>query len=395
MASKKKNTPPQKPKADPQPKAMAPQPSAKKKAASPKVLTLILVVFIAISALVGLGYIELPQKATDIKILGKEAYENQPRTPLVARSERPDSMTETSILLLDAPDEATQAPVNVETETATNLVAEVTELQNIIDAQQQMLRMMNQKQEQHMAAHQAQMLKLGEALNQLRTEFKQTDTAVIEKHLARLYLLQGADRLYQQWQDGILLPDTVEAWAAQAGAGGFKEAQSLGIALASMMEADGLLNEQELYRRVVGLRSAYLAAQKAAEQAQAEEQGFWAYLKSKLRALIQIDRVEQTADLSDELIAPLKSGDIPTFWQVLSQVEKQDTTDLTRKVRQLVEAHTSQKYSFDTLYQALANQPRAKVAAVVVVTPEGKEAPEASKPTSESTSDTQPLEAAE
>lgn len=403
MASKKKTSKPQADKVQksqsqtqnqPEQPQKPEKPAQRRKTVAPKVFTLLIVIFIGISALVGLGYVELPKQATDIEILGQDAYEKQPRTPLVARSERPENMTETSIQLLDAPEEPTQVEVQVKStsEESTNLVTEINELKQVVEGQQQMLRMVNQKQEQLIATHQAQMLKMGEAFNKLRSQIKQTDTTSLEKHIARLYLLQGVDRLYQQWQDGILLPDTIDGWAQQAAAGGFREAQSLGIALASMIEADGLLNEQELYRRVIGLRDAYLASEEAAEEAKIEEGGFWAYIKAKLRALIQIDRIDATADLSEELIAPLKSGDIPTFWQVVSKVEAEDTTTLTTKVRQLVEAHTSQKYSFGTLYQALAIQPQPKVTAVVV-SPEGVAKPKAVKEATEQPSDTQ--EAAE
>ncbi|GEM_PF-7054668 len=364
------------PKVETQAKPQA-KPTPKRKAsAGAKVLAFLLLLFIGASVLVGLGIVKVPEKATDIKILGQDAYENQPRTPLVARSERPENMTETSIELLDAPDMPTPTKVEIKVNGSDDgnnaaVNAQIADLKQVIEAQQQMLRMVNQKQEQLMATHQVQMLKMGEAFNALRAEMKQADTASLEKHIARLYLLQGVDRLYRQWEDGILLPSTVEAWSQQASAGGFKEAQSLGLALSTLIKDNGLLNEQELYRRTVGLRSAYLAAQEAAEEAKAESGGFWGYIKAKFRSLIQISRVDETADLSDKLIAPLESGDIPTFWQVLSKQEGQDTTDLTTKLRQMVEAHTSQKYSFDTLYQALAIQPtKAKVAAVVVVTEE-------------------------
>lgn len=347
-----------------------------------------LVGLVGASALVGLGVWELPVKDTDIKILGQDAYQNQPRTPLVSRSEPVGTPeTETTITLLEDGQPQTTVAANpdgtvaVTTETAgiAQLNQKAADLKTIVEAQQQMLRMLSQQQEELAGRTQAQVQKLTELMLQMREEFKPVSMERVEMHLARLYLMQGVNRLYIQWQNGILLPETVLAWAKQADVDGFTEASSLGAALTTILKEDGLLNTQGLIASAMALQ----AQQQAAVSEEAANQGFWDYLKAKLKALITIEKADNKT-LPKELISILQTGDVTTFWQQLQANKDVADPVLVQKMRKLVESHTSQKFAFDNLYQALAVEPMimnkpTKPVAKVIAKPAAKPTAEAAK----------------
>lgn len=318
---------------------------AQKKPFLTKLIAVTMVGLMGMAVLVGLGVVRNPMTGVEIKILGEQAYEQQPRTPLVARSSRDEKLTETAITLLEAPEALPQ-------ETPTEQPNEgLATLQTTLEAQQQMLRMMQQKHEEQFAQQQAQFQKLAVAFVALQEKAKPADLTSLENHIARLYLLQGIDRLYAQWQNGVLLPETVEGWAQQAAAAGFVEAEKLAIAFSSMLKDDGLLNQQEVMRAGLVFQKSY--TQKPVNTL--ENQGFWAYLKAKLSALITVQKVGET--LPAEALNSLKAGDVTAFWQALLALDGGNAPQIS-KMRQLVENHTSQKFAFDSLYQALADKPQ-------------------------------------
>ena len=295
--------------------------------------------------------------------------------------------------------------INAEDASLNSLRQQVKNLHKISHEQQQMIRMLTQKQNQ-------QKEELTEKLDNLSAQLSKTvkvDKPLlqkIDKSFTLLRLRQDALFFYNQWQEGELTQDTLRQWEKFVANKGLNKAAQFTSALRESLEKYGLLNRQAVQQTAKEMHTRILAAQKTStkpktqnskfqqqvgqqqvgQQQMAQQQmeqepinkGWWQKLKDRLSGLVRIKRLENEANspqadvngqkhgqknwknkkmvLRENVSRALAQGDMKSFWRFVQKNQENDKIqdEVVEQLRMLVNVHMVQKDIFQQLYRPLA-----------------------------------------
>lgn len=319
---------------------------------------------------------------TDIKVLKPQTDPDRPSQSVVARN-GDGSNAQITIhegpLAQDAPEaeqngqSAPEAPRQMDYQD--NLRQSLDKLQKITQGQQQMIRMLAQKHEQHRQTMTEQIRNLSlQVTNALESD--EPTMLKLNNSVTLLQLRQDNLFFQNQWQQGLLSAENLMQWQAYVSAQGYPEAAEVAAELAESLETFGALNRQALRQTALSVS----AGERLADRQQPEthqqsadnatEQGWWDKLQSRLAGLVTIRRIEgdtpETAGRPDpvlraELTSLLADGDMAGFWQLMLDGETLENEDpVVARLRLLVDAHMTQMNGFQQIYQALTAARRDK-----------------------------------
>ncbi len=333
-----------------------------------------LVGLVILSVLVGFGTIPLLDKNGDIniKVLGNQSYLEQPRKPVISRTEVEESNTH--IDFVDTPEQEGELnpfekidkaiAARPKTEIST-LQSSVERLASVIEAQQQMIRMLSQKQEKIQKEYSEQIHNISLQLTYL-SEHKQatqapvsTNTTDIQQQFLIMQLRQDLMHYKEQWVDGSITVDSLRNWADIAGTAGFTEAKVAATDTIAFIEDNNIVNYKNLIEQV------YQISTKGEQTnnillGSVSEGNLWERTKQRLGNLFEVRRIDSNQAIQtssnpyDRLSSLVINNDINLFWQELmlldEELKKQDNI---MELRKIVGVYMAQKAFFDTAYNAL------------------------------------------
>ena len=269
-------------------------------------------------------------------------------------------------------------------------------LHKITHGQQQMIRMLSHKQNEHKDD-------FTEKLNNLSLQLSKTTKAdqptlqKINKNLTLLQLRQDVLFFYNQWQQGLLTADTLRQWQEFVNNKGFNKVARFTSALRQSLEKHGLLNEQTLRQTAREMHTGMLAARQASTKSQSPQakkqmgqqmsqgqinpneanKSWWQKLKDRLSGLVRIKRLENDTKAPqasvngqqqaqkdgthnntlqrENVIRALARGDMKSFRGFVQNNDQNDNSldPVVEKLRMLVNVQVLQKDIFQQLYRTL------------------------------------------
>lgn len=310
------------------------------------------------------------QKPADIKVLdgseNKTVDPSRPHQSVVARNE--DGQSDAVIKLHNNKSDENTA--------ADNLRESIKKLHQITQAQQQMIRMLSQRQSQTTKELKEQVQNVSlQVANALEAD--QPTLFKINQSLTLLQLRQDALYFQNQWEQGFLTAQNLYQWQVYTKNHGFDQAAQVAGDLAESIETFGSLNRRALRQTALLAQNTPSAEKPQTSQdgneqeqtaqdeqtTQAQAPSLWQKLKSRLAGLVSVRRVSQEESkttsreyrqLRDKLAEALAQGHMANFWQLVHSEDLSQSQDpFVERLRVLVDAHMTQTNAFQQLYQAL------------------------------------------
>lgn len=310
------------------------------------------------------------QKAADIRVLDRVKDPSRPHQSVVARNE--EGQSDAVIKLHNKGENTAKAGQDASSQqqqqtTLADLRNSLDKLHKITQGQQQMIRMLNQKQEQQNKEMKEQIQNVSlQVTNALESD--QPTMFKINDSLTRLQLRQDTLFFQNQWHQGFLRAEDLYQWQAYIQNHGYVQAADIVTDLAKSVEDFGVINRLTLRQTAaaISVGSAPVAPNEstttvASADDNNPEPTLWQKIKNRFSDLISIRRVDAAQpaaaadpDLRNQLTAALADENMAMFWQLMQTEDVRESEDsYINRLRVLVDVHITQTNAFQQLYSAL------------------------------------------